>query len=68
LTTICIIIKLFCFEEGKKVIKIRVSSFVIKWGDKQVVLVSKPRKDKNKKKNEPANGGSSQNSPGTQSF
>jgi hypothetical protein len=36
-------------------IKIRVSSFVIKLGDKQVVLVSKPKKEKNKKKNEPAN-------------
>jgi hypothetical protein len=40
------------------VIKIRVASVVIKWGDKQVVLVSKPKKDKNKKKNEPPNGDS----------
>jgi hypothetical protein len=47
------------------VIKIRVSSFVIKLGDKQVVLVSKSKKDKDKKKNEPANGVSNQNSPGS---
>jgi hypothetical protein len=31
-------------------IKVRVSSVVIKLGDKQVVLVSKPKKEKNKKK------------------
>jgi hypothetical protein len=43
-------------EEGKKMIKIRVSSFVIKLGDKQLVLVSKPKKEKNKKKIEPASG------------
>jgi hypothetical protein len=50
-------------KEGKKVIKIRVSRFVIKWGDKQVVLVSKPKKGKNKKKNGPANGNSNEVSP-----
>jgi hypothetical protein len=35
--------------EENKVIKVRVSSFVIKWGDKQEVLVSKPKKEKRKK-------------------
>jgi hypothetical protein len=46
--------------EGKKLIKIHVARFVIKWGDRQVVLVSKPKKGKNKKKNGLANGGSQQ--------
>ena len=41
-------------------IKVRVSSFVIKWGDRQVILVSKPKKGKNKKKNGTPNGNSSQ--------
>jgi hypothetical protein len=41
-------------------IKIRVSSFTIKWGDQQVVLVSKPSKEKNEKKNEPESGASKQ--------
>jgi hypothetical protein len=49
-------IKKFFFEEGKKMIKIHVSSVVIRWGDKQVVLVSKPKEDNNKKKNKPVNG------------
>jgi hypothetical protein len=42
------------------VIKVRVSSFVIKWGDRQVVLVLKPKKEKNKKKNGLANNVSQQ--------
>jgi hypothetical protein len=44
-------------------IKIRVSSFTIKWGDQQVVLVSKPSDEKKKKKNEPESGASKQRSP-----
>jgi hypothetical protein len=46
--------------EGKKLIKIHVARLVIKWGDKQVILVSKPKKEKNKKKNGSANGVSQQ--------
>jgi len=51
------------FLGGKEVIKIRVSSLVIRWGDKQVVLVSKQKKEKDKKKKEPANGVSNHLNP-----
>jgi hypothetical protein len=45
------------------VIKIRISSFTVKWGDKQLVLVSKPKKEDKKKKKEPDNGNPHQSNP-----